>query len=90
MAKFKASPTTSFATGYYMACPMNALRNPIKHKTPLALPVFRGPKKAFIKCSCGYAAFLPSDWTDATGLSEEEARRMGLLVLTSFAPPKKG
>ena len=83
MAKGKVSGV-SVPTGYYFPCPMNQVRRPVKHRTPIALPIMRGPKKHFAKCQCGISMFFPSDWTSEMGLSEQEAARAGLAVLTSF------
>jgi hypothetical protein len=68
-------------TGKYWPCSFNITHHP----TPVALPIKRGPVRHFLpQCICGgngRASLLPPDWTDDMGLTEQQARAKGLLVL---------
>ncbi len=85
MPKFKANGG-SHPTGMLMPCPMNSVRSPVIHRQPIAIPVMAGPKKKFARCICGLTVFLPTLWTDGTGLTEKEATARGLFVITSVGP----
>ena len=74
MGKLKASApagpesTGSRATGLFWKCNLNETH----HEPPMA------------QCTCGAngrAALLPLDWTDEMGLTHEQARARGFLVL---------
>lgn len=81
MAKFTAGPKVSMPTGKLWPCPMN----PLFHRQPVVVSIFRGPKKHFFRCGgCTFSGFLPTKWTDAMGLTEAMAVQQGYLVLTSF------
>jgi hypothetical protein len=74
----------STGTGRVMPC----LLNPIYHEVPLALPVKQGPKRFHLRCECGFRAYLPPDWTADMGLSIQQARAQGLLVLSTLVRRK--
>jgi hypothetical protein len=70
----------STATGMYLPC----LLNQVYHRTPLALPIKKGPKRFHLRCECGFRCYLPPDWTPEMGLTENQCRKLGLLVLSSL------
>lgn len=63
----------------FLPCPCN----PVFHRQPVALPIRRGPKAFFVRCECGFRGYMPPSWTSLMGLTEEQALRAGLLVMTS-------
>lgn len=81
MAKASTGPENSTRgfTGMYLACPVS----PVFHRQPVAVPISRGAKSYWLRCECGFRAYLPRKWTGAHGLTEKQALAMGLLITTS-------
>jgi hypothetical protein len=82
MAKAKTTPEGgSRPTGMYWPCNFNVTHHP----QPVVLPIKRGPQRYFLsQCICGgngRAALMPPDWNDKMGLTEQQARTQGFMVL---------
>ena len=79
-------------TGMFWPCGWNASHHP----QPVVLPIKKGPVRYFLpQCICGAngrACLMPQDWTASMGMTEQQARAQGYLVLAVIrhvAPPSK-
>lgn len=81
MSKQDPAITGSRFTGKFYPCNFNATHHP----QPVVLPIKKGPTRYFLpQCICGgngRAGLMPPDWTEDMGMTEQQARARGFLVL---------
>jgi hypothetical protein len=72
--------------GKFWPCSFNVTHHP----QPVVLPIKKGPIRYFLpQCICGAngrAALMPQDWNDSMGLTEQQARTKGYMILAVIRP----
>lgn len=74
-------------TGRFWTCNFNATHHPV----PVALPIKKGAVRYFLpQCICGgngRAGLMPQDWNDNMGMTAEQARAKGYMLLAVVRRP---